>query len=239
MTVTEFFGCAFLAFSPPFAMFVLTIAPDPVRVIILIAAAFFWLLSLLTSSFWWFIVVPLRKELAFGLVFSVIFQEIFRYLIYKILRKAENGLKKITDNSAALIENKHILAYVSGLGFGIISGAFSLVNVLADSLGPGTVGLNSGNEMFFLTSAVITLCFVLLHTLWGVIFFNALDTGNKLQLGYVFFSHLLASSLTLINRYQIYTATIVPLYGILLVTGVLAFKVAGGSIASLKSCITF
>jgi len=106
MTVVEFFGCTFLAFGPPFAMFVFSIAQDPVRIIILIAAAFFWLLSLLSSSLWWFIVVPLRKELAFGLVFSVIFQEVFRFLIYRILRKAENGLRKITDDSATLIEKQ-------------------------------------------------------------------------------------------------------------------------------------
>ncbi|CAH1369530.1 gamma-secretase subunit Aph-1 [Tenebrio molitor] len=239
MTVVEFFGCAFLAFGPPFAMFIFTIAHDPVRIIILIAAAFFWLVSLLLSSFWWYIVVPLRKDLVFGVIFSVCFQETFRYIIYRILRKAENGLKKITDDSTQLIENKHILAYVSGLGFGIISGAFSLINVLADAIGPGTMGLKSGNEMFFLTSAATGLCFILLHTFWGVIFFNALDNNNKLHVGIVIGSHLLASCITLFNHFQVASATIIPLYFIVLLTGLFAFKIAGGSYASCKSCITF
>jgi len=131
----EFFGCTFLAFGPPLAMFAFTIAKDPIRIIILIASAFFWLLSFLISSLLWFIVVPLRSKLVFGLVFSVLFQEVFRFLIYKLLRKAESGLKKVTDNSEQITSNKHILAYVAGLGFGIISGAFSLVNVLADAVG--------------------------------------------------------------------------------------------------------
>lgn len=135
MTIMEFFGCTFLAFGPPLAMFAFTIAKDPIRIIILIAGAFFWLLSFLLSSLLWFIVVPLRSKLAFGLVFSVLLQEIFRFLIYKLLRKAESGLKKVTDNSEEITGNKHILAYVAGLGFGIISGAFSLVNVLADAVG--------------------------------------------------------------------------------------------------------
>lgn len=239
MTLVEFFGCTFLAFGPPFAMFLLTIAHDPVRIIILIAAAFFWLVSLLLSSLWWFIVVPLREDLAFGLVFSVLFQEAFRYIIYRVLRKAENGLKKITDDSTTLIENKHILAYVSGLGFGIISGAFSLINVIADAIGPGTMGLKSGNEMFFLTSAATSLCFILLHTFWSVIFFNALDNRDKLQVGGVILTHLIASGLTLFNRYQIYWATLIPLYLIVLLNGLQAFKTAGGSYVSLKSCITF
>lgn len=237
MTVTEFFGCTFLTFGPPFAMFVFTIAHDPVRIIILIAAAFFWLLSLLLSSLLWFVVVPLRKHLIFGVIFSVLFQEAFRYIIYKILRKAENGLKKITDASATLIDNKHILAYVSGLGFGIISGAFSLVNILADAVGPATMGLKTGNEMFFLTSSATSLCFILLHTFWSVIFFNGFDVKNKLQVGYVITSHLLVSCLTLLNRYQIYSASLIPLYSIVLFTGIYAFKIAGGSYASFKSCI--
>lgn len=49
-------------------------------------SAFFWLLSLLISSLLWFLVVPLREHLAFGLVFSVLFQELFRYFFYRILR---------------------------------------------------------------------------------------------------------------------------------------------------------
>lgn len=235
MTVLEFFGCTFLAFGPPLAMFIITIAHDPVRIIILIAAAFFWLLSLLVSSLWWFIVIPLRKELVFGLVFSIVFQEAFRYLTYTIIRKAENGLKKITDDSTQLIENKHILAYVSGMGFGIMSGLFSLVNIVADAIGPGTMGLKGGTELFFITSSATCLCFVLLHTFWSIIFFHALDTKNIVQLSYVVVSHLFASCITLLNKYQIYSATLVPLYVILLFTIIYAFKIAGGSVKSLKT----
>ncbi len=74
MTAWTFFGCALTAFGPPLALFVFTVVRDPVRVIVLILSAFFWLLALLLSSLLWFAVVPLRQELAFGLVFSVIFQ---------------------------------------------------------------------------------------------------------------------------------------------------------------------
>jgi len=78
MTAMSFFGCAFLAFGPPIAMFTFTIAHEPIRIIVLIASAFFWLISLLLSSVLWYIVVPLQEYLAFGLVFSVLFQESFR-----------------------------------------------------------------------------------------------------------------------------------------------------------------
>lgn len=239
MTVTEFFGCTFLAFGPPLAMFIFTIACDPVRIIILIAAAFFWLLALLLSSLLWFIVVPLRNKLVFGVVFSVLFQEAFRFIIYKILRKAEGGLKKITDdNNAQITENKHILAYVSGLGFGIISGAFSLVNVVADAVGPATMGLKQGSEMFFITSAATTLCFILLHTFWSVIFFHALDNGNKIpHLVWVVGSHMFVSCLTLLNYYELYAASLVPAYVVMLLSGLWSFTIVGGSFASFKACI--
>jgi anterior pharynx defective protein 1 len=39
----------------------------------------------------------------------------------------------------------------------MMSGAFSLVNVLADSLGPGTVGLNGEPRNFFMASAGLCL----------------------------------------------------------------------------------
>lgn len=234
MTVVEFFGCAFLAFGPPLAMFTFTIAHDPIRIIILIAASFFWLVALLISSFLWFIMVPLRSQLAIGVIFSVLFQELFRYLIYKVLRQAEGGLKKVTDNSAQIIENKHVLAYVSGLGFGIISGAFALVNVLADAVGPGTMGLKSGTDLFFITSAATTLCFILLHTFWGVIFFNALDNRKGYHLCWVVGSHLFVSCMTLANRWEMYYLTLITIYTTLICTAVLAFSIVGGTLSSLK-----
>ena len=97
-----------------------------------------------------------------------------------MLKRADTYLKKLTENEETQIfANKHMLAYVVGLGFGLMSGAFSLVNVLADSLGPGTVGMKGEPQNFFLVSAAMTLCMILLHTAWGVIFFSSLDTGME------------------------------------------------------------
>ncbi|KAH8282633.1 hypothetical protein KR054_008839 [Drosophila jambulina] len=237
MTLPEFFGCTFIAFGPPFALFVFTIANDPVRIIILIAAAFFWLLSLLLSSLLWFAMIPLRDVLAFGVIFSVLFQECFRYIIYRILRSTEQGLHAVAEDTR-VTDNKHILAYVSGLGFGIISGMFALVNVLADMSGPGTMGLEGGSELFFVTSAAQALSIILLHTFWSVIFFNAFDTNNYLHVGYVVGSHLFVSLITLLNASELYTATLLINYAVTIFTGVLAFRVAGGTSRSFKKFIT-
>jgi len=237
MTVTEFFGCAFLAFGPPLAMFSMTIAHDPIRIIIMVAAAFFWLCSLLLSSIVWFIFYPLQNFTLFGLVLSVLIQEAFRFLIYKILRKTEHELQEVSD-SVRVAENKHILAYVSGLGFGVMSGAFALVNVLADAVGPATVGLTGGSDIFFLTSSAQGLCMILLHTFWSVIFFNACDNRINTHLAYVIISHLLVSCLTLLNVEELYLLTLVPSYIITIASGILAFNVAGGSWLTFKRFIT-
>lgn len=246
----EFFGCTFIAFGPPFGLFVFTIMHDPLRIIVLIASAFFWLLALLLSSIWWFAVVPLREDLAFGLVFSVLFQELFRFLFYKVLRRADEGLQKVNQTegpelhvSPRDITNKHIMAYVSGLGFGIISGAFSIVNVLADMVGPGTIGIHDDSQYFFIATAFLTLCFIFLHIFWGIIFFNALDRKKYHLVALVIASHMLVSCLTLLNQRTLnrpdpmYLASILPAYFVMLTMGVIAFFTAGGSAESLKAAI--
>jgi len=241
MTVMEFFGCALISFGAPFAMFVVSIAKDPIRIIILISAAFFWLLALLLSSILWFVVVPLRSYLIFGLVFSVFFQETFRYIFYRILRNAESGLQMVSEvgvQGPISTINRVSLAYVAGLGFGIISGAFSIVNVLADAVGPGTVGIRGDSSNFFLASALTTLAFILLHTAWGVIFFQALDAKNFYLVGYVVVSHLTVSCISLVNQTQLYVISLVPTYAVAVLSAFIAFKVAGGTGAGFKSALT-
>lgn len=152
------------------------------------------------------------------------------------MRKAERGLEKITTTH--VVDSRHVFAYVCGLGFGIMSGAFALVNVLADAAGPGTMGLKQGTEYFFIISAATTLCFILLHTFWGVIFFAALDRKNWGQIVWVVGSHLFVSGMTLFNVHQFYMASLLSAYGILIITTSMAFKVAGGRVQNISHCIT-
>merc|ERR1719336_1723812 len=204
---------------------------------------FFWLLSLLLSSLLWFAVIPLKETLAFGLVFSVLFQETFRVLIYILLRKADAFMKKLTENEETKIfANRHILSYVVGLGFGMMSGIFSMVNVLADSVGPGTVGLMSNvPKDFFMVSAVLCLCSIFLNTFWGVIAFDALDRKKWANLAAVWVSHLAVSCLTLLNQtpsITTYAATVIPIILVTIATTIFSFFVAGGTKSSIISCFS-
>ncbi|XP_033113224.1 gamma-secretase subunit Aph-1-like [Anneissia japonica] len=250
MTVMQFFGAMFIAYGPAIAMFLFTVVREPLRIIVMIAGMFFWLIALLVSSIWWAAVVPLKDDLAFALVFSVFFQEAFRYLYFRILRKAEDGLQQFneTDNRTRTPvgsntpttseKTQHMYAYVSGFGFGVMSGLFSFSNILADSKGPGTVGLNNDPHEFLLTSAFMTMAFIFLHTFWNVIFFWGCEHRKYVAIGYVLATHLGVSLLTLFKSPILYSVVIPIVYVVLVVTTTIAFFVAGGSLKSLKSSVS-
>ncbi|MBN3310851.1 APH1B secretase, partial [Amia calva] len=244
MTVAVFFGCAFIAFGPALALFLLTVARDPLRVIILIASAFFWLLSLLLSSLVWFIAMKAtnnqdyqlqRGLLIFGVIFSVVLQEVFRFAYYKLLRKATEGLATLSEEEHSPISVQQ-LAYVAGLGFGIMSGAFSMINTLSDSLGPGTVGIHGESQYFFITSAFMTLALTLLHTFWGIVFFDGCEKKRWWVVGVVVALHLLVSGLTILN--PLYEGTLPPAYIVMVSMGIWAFFSSGGSVQNLQCFFT-
>ena len=189
----------------------------------------------------------------------MLFQELFRYLIYLMLdryirsplphevfhiffSRADTYLKKLTETEETeIFANKHLLAYTVGLGFGLMSGAFSLVNVLADSLGPGTLGFHGEPSGFFIVSSLMTLAMILLHTAWGVIFFASMDTKTYWQTGYVIVTHLLVSCLSLLNNAgtggSLYPASLLPTFLVLVVTSVLAVRLAGGTLSGLRKAV--
>ncbi|KAF1470921.1 Gamma-secretase subunit APH-1A, partial [Eudyptula minor novaehollandiae] len=165
--------------------------------------AFFWLVSLLLASLIWFVSVHLSDRedaklqyglLVFGAAISVLLQEAFRFAYFKLLKKADEGLATISEDGRSPISLRQ-MAYVSGLSFGIISGMFSVINILADSIGPGIVGIHGDSPYYFITSAFLTMALVLLHTFWGVIFFDACEKRRYCCLGLVVASHLLTSGL--------------------------------------------
>ena len=100
------------------------------------------------------------------------------------------------------------------------------------------MGLKSGSDIFFLTSAAHTLCFILLHTFWSIIFFNGFDNKLILHISYVVGSHLFVSLLTLLNQYEYYFVTLFMNYFITIITAVFAFNVAGGTLITFKRFIT-
>ena len=69
---------------------------------------------------------------------------------------------------------------VSGLGFGIISGAFSLVNVLADMAGPGTIGIHGDSKYFFLASGKFSQSLILCTLMDSSFWFYTINLGQTI-----------------------------------------------------------
>ena len=234
-----FFGCTFVAFGPSLAMFWFTIMKYPLRIILVVIGAFCWLLALLLSSLWWLAVVPLKEQLAFALVFSVIFQEAARFALFKILDKAHEGLDEALSeeekNSIAGIK----LSYVSGFGFGLMAGLFSIVNVLSNAIGPGNVGINGSSSNFSLTSSFLTNAIILLHTFWNILLFHGFKKKKWLIIGFVVGLHMLVSCISLLNSHsEISYISVLVSYGVLLFCGLWAFARAGGSSTNIVRSFT-
>lgn len=98
MTVLEFWGCALITFGPALAMFSLTIAHDPVKVILLISSSFFWLLSFLSVAICWAIISTFCDYLIIGAYLAVISQEVFRYLFHRATKKAQLYLARLLES---------------------------------------------------------------------------------------------------------------------------------------------
>ncbi|XP_044299961.1 gamma-secretase subunit Aph-1b-like [Varanus komodoensis] len=141
------------------------------------------------------------------------------------------GLLALSDDGCSPISIQQ-MAYVAGLGFGLMSGAFSMINLLADSLGPGTVGIHGDSELYFLTSAFMTLAMILLHTFWGIIFFHGCETRRWWEVGAVVLAHLVVSCLTFWNPF--YVGSLLPAYLIMAAAAVWAYLLSGGSKQNLR-----
>ncbi|XP_065901962.1 gamma-secretase subunit Aph-1b-like [Dysidea avara] len=199
MSIIDELGYLFIAFGPSLSLFFFTVARNPHEVIVMIVGAFFWNLSLFFASIIRVIVPPLKDEPAWSVPFAVMFQELFRYAFYKLLIKADDMLALISEDTSEL--RKHKLAYVAGMGFGVASGAIMFSNVLKSAAGPGTVGIFGDSNYFILQSAFGASIFVLLHICWGVLFFDAVRNKDWIKLVIALSSHMLASSLTLLNSW--------------------------------------
>lgn len=168
-------------------------------------SAFFWLIALAVSSLLWFAVVPLREQLMFSVPFAVVFQEMSRYALYRLFRRAQNSFKQLTEPNQTLsagitiegtmFRNVTLFSYVAGLGYGSIYVAIAMANVVADLSGPGSTNLQYGNYVFPLNSAATSLIFCLLQICWTIIFFDACEKRSITKVLFVVVSHLLASGL--------------------------------------------
>jgi len=215
MGFVSFLAYLLIAYGPSITIFILYISRSAQLVILVVSSAFFWLISILISSIYWYIAdlssrqkqslsekEIIKKEIIFIIiitVLSVITQELFRWLFWKLLNKAEAGLNAMSEKPKSVL-NKYHFSFASGLGFGIMSGLVSYSTVLADSLKPGTILCGACPSMPMpLIAALITSIFILLHIVWSIIAFDAFVKKNYKLIAWVFLTHLIASLATVLT----------------------------------------
>ncbi|XP_003380347.1 protein dif-1 [Trichinella spiralis] len=244
MGFQEFTGYFLIAFGTPLAIFLCVIMHDPMRIILFVGAAFFYMISILLAAIIWFILPHFDGILCFTVFLFVFLQEVIRYLYYKLIRRAQAGLDVVTEGNDSvegvhpLKHANHMISFVIGMGFGSMAGVIALVNGLADSSGPGTVGLPSalkfndmhGSYHFFLISSISVAALILLHVMWNVIIFHACDKKATWLAMFAIADHFLVAGISFYNRSNVWAASLSCLYGSLLLFSGLAFAVSGGNV---------
>ncbi|VDN08826.1 unnamed protein product [Dibothriocephalus latus] len=180
------------------------------------------------SSLLWFAVVPLREQLAFGLVFTVLFQEVVRFLYFFLIQKIESGLRSkisvpqadrepdtttYTANSQADIDsdmplvaskkgflNHNLSAYTAGLGFALMGCITEYIFLFRQLTGPGTPMEGYRPGAFFLLAALDSCFMALSQISWSILLFRAYRLRKYFQMVLVIAAHLGLSAMTLINE---------------------------------------
>jgi len=198
-----FFGCLFITLGPPAAIFMLIIAKSPRLIILTIGSSFFWLLAILLASIWWKIISPLQSIYYWIIPWSVLFQEAMRFTFYKLYTRAEKGfVSSRTQQTTHLTTHPDELkASLSlGLGTGLTHSLITYITIMWDASGEAAAfspACPSAN--LFLTSALISLCFILLNTFWTIISFDGFRRRSWWKMLGVVVSHFAASFLTMLN----------------------------------------
>ncbi|OZJ01834.1 hypothetical protein BZG36_04788 [Bifiguratus adelaidae] len=203
MTLISFFACLFTAYGPALAIFFLYIARDAQLVLLMLSSAFFWLIAILLSSVIWYLAKSVQSQNYVTIIFTVLLQEVFRYLFYRLIRRAEVGLNLVSKHPKS-VYNRSAFAFVSGYGFGLMSGAVMYMSVLVASLGSGALICPSCPQIdMYFVNAITCSLFIFQHILWMVLAFDGLSSPNFLMQWFmatwVVVSHLGASFATLFN----------------------------------------
>eukprot|EP00055_Hartaetosiga_balthica_P000291 m.136178 g.136178 ORF g.136178 m.136178 type:complete len:243 (+) comp10480_c0_seq1:145-873(+) len=241
--IADLFGSIFIIYSVPVAVFWFVLSRSSKLVITATAGAFMWLLSAFVSGIIWIAVTPLKNDFWFLLLVSVPIQELFRYLWWKVLHKAEKGLSTLSpDGNVVITREKMSLA--SGIGFGIMYGVMMSCNMLDIMSGPGMIPAPGcrGYNYFFISSLIVGAN-VIAHIMWGVIAFRAWEErlhGEGMiqktdwKILFVLLAHY-GSSFATLNAVNDSCATVViPIFFVLISSMIVAWTVLKVSIKMKK-----
>ncbi|KAI8363132.1 gamma-secretase subunit Aph-1 [Mortierella sp. GBAus27b] len=213
MTLQTFFGCALTAYGPCLAIFFGSIAPNAQLVILMVSSAFFWLISLLLASAIWFMAKNSQQTYTSTIIYTVLLQELFRWLLYILINRAEKGLNMVAKHPKSKF-NRSGYAFAAGLGFGLMFGVISYITLLVQSLGPGVLMCEScPNVSLYFISAITTCIFILHHCLWMMISFAGFTQRSYVRILWVVVTHYGASYMTLLNTSSVSSGCVFAIIG--------------------------
>eukprot|EP01114_Cavostelium_apophysatum_P019378 TRINITY_DN6230_c0_g1_i1.p1 TRINITY_DN6230_c0_g1~~TRINITY_DN6230_c0_g1_i1.p1 ORF type:complete len:240 (-),score=25.49 TRINITY_DN6230_c0_g1_i1:50-769(-) len=198
-----FFGCLLLAYSPAIAIFIQILSTNARLIILSIGSSFFWLLAILLASIWWTVIPPLRHIYFWTIIWTILFQELMRFVFFKLYSKAERGFVQSSKTQTRKLTThpdnfKAALAF--GLGSGVTHSLVTYVSVLWEALGPGTYYTAACPSVsLFLLNAIFSFCFITFHMLWSVVAYDGYRVRDWKKMGAVVLCHVAASYLTLLN----------------------------------------
>lgn len=237
MGMMVLFGCMFLAFSLPAAIFWFVVRKSAKLVIIMYTSAFMWVLAAVSSAIVWNIVIPLKDARWWAVFLAVPFQELFRWLFWKLIKKAEVGLNLLSKDGEVTI-TRELVSLAAGLGFGCMTAVMQFNMVLDANDGPGSLpspGCSSVN--FAVISALLTLVFFTFNIFWTFLAYQSFEARSRRGGGvgksdWMFvtavLSHYVASYITLNNdEGGTCQATLVPEFLLLLFVGLCVWFALG------------
>ncbi|XP_075248970.1 gamma-secretase subunit Aph-1-like isoform X2 [Convolutriloba macropyga] len=218
MTILLFFGCTLISFGPISSLLALFVCRNPVR----------------------YALTPLTDSVSYTFPLSVILVEVGRYVSFLVTGKVRENFAMQLNETDLKLHSRHVISLVFGVGFGCVSGFITMPVILQQLTGPANFGLVDGQSQYFaVCSSALCMFFTLLHCSWNVVFFEAVQLKNHTWAVIVVCLHLLASTATFFNKFELYYVSLPVVFIILCMSVTWALMVAGMTKESLYNTITF
>jgi len=156
------------------------------------------------------------------------FQELFRFIFFKLYTRAEKGFVRSQQTAQLTTHPDDLRASLAlGLGSGLTHSMVTYLSVLWDATGPGSYFSPACPSIsLFLINALLSFCFILLHIMWSIVAFDGFREKSYVKMGGVVLCHLVSSFLTLLNLPGgSCIATVLLMFGLLIATGVVTWFV--------------
>ena len=168
-------------------------------------------MAILITGLIWYGAKASQQLNGLTIFYALLFQELFRYGYYRLIVRTESTLHMGAYDSNSRY-NRLSYAYASGFGFGLAAAFIMYLDVLMETLGPGSFFYPSCPTFSaFYLLGWLTMINVFLHVTWMVIMFDAVSRRHWLSLAWMIGTRLTVSYVSLLNSSSIPGACAAPI----------------------------